>query len=168
MRLLAFQRKFSFSQSEAQPIASMSLRGMCAQEGCKAQARAFRAQLVSCQVSLSLSFLQQLLLCRKLVLVLAWTLMAALFYRILFKVEVATFEWDPYAILDLDKDAKIDEIEQRYRKLLKTEHPGRGGDADKFAQIAKAYRVLTNRKAKANYMMFGDPDGPGGELFGIA
>lgn len=102
-----------------------------------------------------------------LILAIAWALMAMLYYQAFFEVEVATFEWNPYTILGVDKGAELVKIEKRYCRLLQTNHPGRGGDAQRFAQIAKAYRTLTDEKMRRNYMKYGDPNGPSGELFGV-
>ena len=98
------------------------------------------------------------------VLAVAWALMAMLFHETFFKVEVETVEWDPYTILGLDKGAEIREIKKRYHELSKTEHPDKGGDPQKFVQIAKAYQALTDDEARVNYEKYGNPDGPGGEL----
>ena len=47
-------------------------------------------------------------------------------------------------------------------------HPDRGGDPEKFKELAKAYQALTNEEIKKNWVEYGNPDGPGVTQFGIA
>mmetsp|Transcript_72754 Transcript_72754/g.137559 ORF Transcript_72754/g.137559 Transcript_72754/m.137559 type:complete len:1495 (-) Transcript_72754:183-4667(-) len=56
-----------------------------------------------------------------------------------------------YDILGVDDDASTSEIRTAYRKLALTAHPDRGGDADVFAKIAKAYEVLSDPKMRERY-----------------
>ena len=51
------------------------------------------------------------------------------------------------------------EIKSAYRTLSRTHHPDRGGDAELFQKIAKAYEALTDPVARENYEKFGNPDG---------
>ena len=82
-----------------------------------------------------------------------------------------------YEKLGVDKNASPDEIKQAYFKLSKTEHPDKGGDAEKFKQINHAYSVLRDPQKRQMYDMTGSDgeDGGGGpteinieELFGNA
>lgn len=43
------------------------------------------------------------------------------------------------------------QIRRRYRNLITKEHPDKGGDADKFAAIQRAYDVLSNAAKRAKY-----------------
>ncbi|CAF3492449.1 unnamed protein product [Rotaria sordida] len=52
--------------------------------------------------------------------------------------------------------------------LTKKHHPDRGGDPEKFKEIAKAYKTLTDEEAKENWKKYGNPDGPGVTRFDIA
>ena len=47
-------------------------------------------------------------------------------------------------------------------------HPDRGGDEEKFKELAKAYKALTDEEARKAWEEFGNPDGPGATQFGIA
>ena len=47
-------------------------------------------------------------------------------------------------------------------------HPDKGGDPEKFKELAKAYQALTNEEIKKNWVEYGNPDGPGVTQFGIA
>ncbi|KAJ1359040.1 hypothetical protein KIN20_017653 [Parelaphostrongylus tenuis] len=47
-------------------------------------------------------------------------------------------------------------------------HPDRGGDAQMFDKIAKAYQALTDDESRENWEKYGNPDGPTATTFGIA
>ena len=66
---------------------------------------------------------------------------------------------DYYKILDVSKEASDPEIKKSYRKLAKENHPDKGGDAEKFKQIAEAYEVLSNKDKRTQYDTFGKFDG---------
>lgn len=60
------------------------------------------------------------------------------------------------------KSASEKEIKKQYRELSKTMHPDKGGDEEKFKQLAKAYQALTDEETRRNWQEYGNPDGPGG------
>lgn len=62
---------------------------------------------------------------------------------------------DYYKLLGLKKDATESEIKKAYRKLALTHHPDKGGDENKFKEIAEAYEVLSNPDKKSNYDKYG-------------
>ena len=62
-------------------------------------------------------------------------------------------------ILQVPTGASDKEIKSAYRSLSRTHHPDRGGDAELFQKIAKAYEALTDPVARENYEKFGNPDG---------
>ena len=47
-----------------------------------------------------------------------------------------------YQTLGVDKSATHADIKKAYRKLSMTHHPDKGGDEDKFKEIADAYNVV--------------------------
>uniref|UniRef100_A0A1I8A4C1 J domain-containing protein n=1 Tax=Steinernema glaseri TaxID=37863 RepID=A0A1I8A4C1_9BILA len=100
-------------------------------------------------------------------LALAWALFAVLAYKVT-QIEHDHVEYDPYHILGLDREADVKEIKKAYRELSKQLHPDRGGDAEQFDNIAKAYQALTDDEARENWMKYGNPDGPKATTFGIA
>ena len=51
---------------------------------------------------------------------------------------------DPHDILGVPRDASVEEIKSAYRKLALETHPDKGGSADDFFRIARAYRALLN------------------------
>jgi len=72
-----------------------------------------------------------------------------------------------YDILGVSKDASPEEIKKAYRKLAIQHHPDKGGDENKFKEVAKAYEVLSDPEKKQRYDMFGDEKGNmGGGGFG--
>lgn len=76
---------------------------------------------------------------------------------------------NPYEILGVDKTASADEIKKAYRKLSKEHHPDKGGNEDKFKEIASAYDTLSNPEKKQQYDTFGEsgnPFGGAGNPFG--
>ncbi|CAF1011511.1 unnamed protein product [Brachionus calyciflorus] len=102
-----------------------------------------------------------------LILLIGW----ALFFYMAYKasqIEVEHKEYDPFIILQLDRSASDQEIKKKYREMTKTMHPDRGGDPEKFKELAKAYQALTNEEIKKNWVEYGNPDGPGVTQFGIA
>ncbi|CAM4882334.1 unnamed protein product [Rotaria socialis] len=103
----------------------------------------------------------------KIVLLAAWIILLILAYRVSL-IETEHKEYDPFMILDVDLEASISEIKRAYRELSKKHHPDRGGDPEKFKDIAKAYKTLTDEEAKNNWKTYGNPDGPGVTHFGIA
>jgi len=66
---------------------------------------------------------------------------------------------DYYKTLNVSKEASDSEIKKSYRKLAKENHPDKGGDPEKFKQIAEAYEVLSNKDKRTQYDTFGKFDG---------
>jgi len=51
---------------------------------------------------------------------------------------------DPHDILGVPGDASVEVIKAAYRKLALATHPDKGGSADDFFRVARAYRALLN------------------------
>jgi DnaJ-class molecular chaperone len=66
------------------------------------------------------------------------------------------YKMNPYEVLGINKDATESDIKKAYRKLAIKNHPDKGGDPEKFKQVAEAYEILTKRKQE--YDMFGYAD----------
>jgi hypothetical protein len=45
-------------------------------------------------------------------------------------------------VLGLDSRSTVTDVKKAYRKLSLTEHPDKGGDADRFREITEAYKKL--------------------------
>jgi len=60
-------------------------------------------------------------------------------------------EEDYYALLGVAPDAPLPEIRSKFRSLVVTEHPEKGGDPKKFQKLNKAYSVLSDQKKRQEY-----------------
>ncbi len=68
-----------------------------------------------------------------------------------------------YDILGVSKTATTTEIKKAYLKLARTHHPDKGGDPERFKEIAQANEVLTDEIRRRRYDELGvTDDGPGG------
>ena len=70
-----------------------------------------------------------------------------------------------YSVLGVEKTASEDEIKRAYKKAALKHHPDKGGDAEAFKRIAKAYEVLSDPEKKQAYDTYGEAGlggGPGG------
>lgn len=63
-----------------------------------------------------------------------------------------------YDTLGVDLPASADEIKAAYRAKAKQHHPDKGGDADRFGEIQKAYDVLSDPDRRARYDATGATD----------
>jgi len=73
---------------------------------------------------------------------------------------------DPYRILDVERDADLETIKKRYRKLARETHPDLNpGDAAaeaRFKEISVAYDVLSDPERRAAFDEFGEVSLEGG------
>lgn len=58
-----------------------------------------------------------------------------------------------YTTLGVDKTATQSEIKKAYRKLSMKHHPDRGGDENRFKEIADAYAVIGDEQKRQQYDM---------------
>jgi DnaJ-class molecular chaperone len=61
-----------------------------------------------------------------------------------------------YQILGVSKSATQEEIKKAYRKLALIHHPDKGGSAEKFKEIKKAYEILSDPTTKNLYDIYGE------------
>ena len=57
---------------------------------------------------------------------------------------------DPYQILKVNPSAKLEDIKQAYRKLVKIHHPDKGGDVKTMLEINAAWEVLKKKHKTLN------------------
>lgn len=58
---------------------------------------------------------------------------------------------DYYALLGVTPTSSLQEIRSKFRTLVITEHPEKGGDVKKFQKINKAYGVLSDQQKRREY-----------------
>lgn len=61
-----------------------------------------------------------------------------------------------YDLLSVPKNASMDDIKKAYKKLAVQHHPDKGGDPEKFKEIANAYQILSDEEQRKRYDMLGD------------
>ena len=78
----------------------------------------------------------------------------------------------PHELLGVEQDATKAQIKKAYRKLSREKHPDKNPDnphaVNEFIQITKAYTILTDEKARENFLKYGNQDGKGAFAVGIA
>lgn len=58
--------------------------------------------------------------------------------------------YNPYEVLGVSSLSSYEEIRSAYRKLCKKYHPDEeGGDAERFAEISKAWKVISESHPKS-------------------
>lgn len=60
-------------------------------------------------------------------------------------------EFDPYAELDLPRDATLAMVRSAFRRLAKKTHPDVGGSDEAFARVNRAMAVLGDTERRAKY-----------------
>jgi len=58
---------------------------------------------------------------------------------------------DPYKTLGVSEDTDQKEIKKAYRKLAAQHHPDRGGDEERFKEVAEAYSILSDDQKRREY-----------------
>lgn len=78
----------------------------------------------------------------------------------------------PHELLGVELDATPSQVKKAYRKLSREKHPDKNPDnpeaVNEFIQITKAYTIMTDEKARDNFVKYGNPDGKGSFAVGIA
>lgn len=68
--------------------------------------------------------------------------------------------FDPYAVLGVPRDAHPAAIRRAYIALAKVRHPDAGGDPESFAELGRAWAILSDPVARRRYDRGKDVDGP--------
>jgi translocation protein SEC63 len=78
----------------------------------------------------------------------------------------------PHEILGVEADATVAQVKKAYRQLSREKHPDKNPDnpeaVNEFITITKAYTIMTDDKARENFLKYGNPDGKGTMAVGIA
>lgn len=78
----------------------------------------------------------------------------------------------PHELLGVEQDATVQQVKKAYRRLSREKHPDKNPDnpeaVNEFISITKAYTIMTDEKARDNFLKFGNPDGKGAMAVGIA
>ncbi|MCO5578599.1 hypothetical protein L7F22_032443 [Adiantum nelumboides] len=61
-----------------------------------------------------------------------------------------------YEILGVSKSASADDLKKAYRKAAIKNHPDKGGDPEKFKELAQAYEVLSDPEKREIYDQYGE------------
>ena len=61
-----------------------------------------------------------------------------------------------YEILGVPKGASQDDLKRAYRKAAIKNHPDKGGDPEKFKELAQAYEVLSDPEKREIYDQYGE------------
>jgi len=57
---------------------------------------------------------------------------------------------DPYQILKVHPNAKLEEVKKAYRKLVKIHHPDKGGDSTVMLEVNSAWEILKKKHKDLN------------------
>ncbi|KAF4164165.1 hypothetical protein CNMCM6936_009528 [Aspergillus lentulus] len=108
-----------------------------------------------------------------------YAIMAWMAYLIVVTARTAPKIWDPYEILGISRSADEKAISRHYKRLSLIYHPDKiRPDPSKnetietlnerFVELTKAYKALTDEEVRNNYIQYGHPDGKQSFSIGIA
>jgi len=110
---------------------------------------------------------------KMLLLAAGWAFFSYLTYTVV-NTPVDIKIWDPYEVMELSTSATLPEIKKQYKRLSLKFHPDkvdedeREASNERFVDITKAYKVLTDEDTRKNYEEWGHPDGKQAYTLGIA
>ncbi|KAI9572465.1 translocation protein sec63 [Boletus coccyginus] len=113
---------------------------------------------------------------RTVILLLGWSVVAFLLHRVR-NAQSDNKVYDPYEILGVSTGTTEKEIKSLFKKLSKLYHPDKvkatvnetvDQIANRFVEITKAYKSLTDETIRRNYELYGHPDGRQEVSMGIA
>ncbi|GMH96084.1 hypothetical protein TrST_g4622 [Triparma strigata] len=58
---------------------------------------------------------------------------------------------DLYAVLEVDRNVKVRQIQESYKRLAAIRHPDSGGSTESFQELNRAFRILSDSKTRARY-----------------
>ncbi|KAK4985621.1 secretory subunit [Elasticomyces elasticus] len=122
---------------------------------------------------------RELKLKRMITAAIGWLTIAYMIYLMAVTTRSMPKLWDPYDILGVSRSSTEKQINSRYRKLSLTMHPDKARPDlsrnettetinDRWVDIIKAHKALTDEDVRNNYIQYGNPDGKQSTSFGIA
>ncbi|KAJ5167290.1 uncharacterized protein N7482_006071 [Penicillium canariense] len=111
--------------------------------------------------------------------IVGYVVMAWMVYLIIVTARTVTKLYDPYEILGVSRSADERAISRHYKRLSLIYHPDkvRPDPAknetmetlnERFVELTKAYKALTDEEIRNNYLQYGHPDGKQSFSIGIA
>ncbi|CAK9013201.1 DnaJ protein homolog (DNAJ-1) [Durusdinium trenchii] len=58
---------------------------------------------------------------------------------------------DLYAILEVDRSVGVEALRAAYRRAVRRAHPDKGGSAEAFLAVARAFEILSNPASRSSY-----------------
>ncbi|GKZ41219.1 secretory subunit [Aspergillus brasiliensis] len=116
---------------------------------------------------------------RIITVIVGYAVMAWMAYLIVVTARTVPKIWDPYDILGVSRSADEKAISRHYKRLSLIYHPDkiRPDPAknetmemlnERFVELTKAYKALTDEEVRNNYIQYGHPDGKQSMSIGIA
>lgn len=116
---------------------------------------------------------------RIIAVILGYAFMAYMVYLIIVTQRTVPQIWDPYDILGVKRSATEQEINKFYKRLSVKFHPDKARPDpaknetlesinDRWVEMTKAYKALTDEEIRNNYLQYGNPDGRQSTSIGIA
>ncbi|RDW71270.1 preprotein translocase subunit [Coleophoma cylindrospora] len=116
---------------------------------------------------------------RGIAVVVGWAVMFFMAYLIVVTARTQTKIWNPYDILGISESATEKAIKSHYKRLSLKFHPDKVRPDpsknitleslnDRFVELTKAYKALTDEEIRNNYIQYGHPDGKQSFSIGIA
>ncbi|EXJ83534.1 translocation protein SEC63 [Capronia coronata CBS 617.96] len=116
---------------------------------------------------------------RIIAVVLGYAFMTYMIYLIVVTQRTIPKMWDPYDILGVSRSATESEINRFYKRLSVKYHPDKARPDpaknetletvnDRWVEMTKAYKALTDEEIRNNYLLYGNPDGKQSTSIGIA
>lgn len=116
---------------------------------------------------------------RIITVIIGYAVMAWMIYLITVTARSTPKIWDPYDILGVSRSANEKAISRHYKRLSLIYHPDKIRPDpsknetietlnDRFVELTKAYKALTDEEIRNNYIQYGHPDGKQSFSIGIA
>ncbi|EEH15832.2 hypothetical protein PABG_05919 [Paracoccidioides brasiliensis Pb03] len=110
---------------------------------------------------------------------LGYAVMAWMVYLIIVTARSTPKIWDPYDVLGISRSAREKDISRHFKRLSLKFHPDKIKPDpaknetietlnDRFVELTKAYKALTDEEVRNNYIQYGHPDGKQSFSIGIA